>query len=87
MSDGGYDAYRQDRIERLLGDLRHEIERGVINHEISEHLSFKFMVPMSKEGPAYVVKCQFELRPIERKLMDLDFDAGRLRVIDGGKQK
>jgi hypothetical protein len=87
MNDNPYDAYRQERIERLLHELRHEIERGVINREIPEHMAFRFMVPVSVRGPSYVVACKFELRSVERKMMDFnEEDSGRLRVIEGGKK-
>lgn len=43
--------YRKERIERLLHELRYEIERGIMENEIEEHLSFEFIIPISREIP------------------------------------
>jgi hypothetical protein len=86
MNDNPYDAYRQERIERLLAELRHEIERGCINREIPEHMAYRFIVPISALGPDFIVAMTMSLRPVARNQMDGDdADNGRLRVIKGGK--
>jgi hypothetical protein len=33
---------RQERIEKLLHELRYEIERGMLEHESDETLTFRF---------------------------------------------
>jgi hypothetical protein len=58
--------FRMERIEKLLYELRYEIERGMINREIDETINFNFIVPVSKSIPDGVVKCQFSTRPIPR---------------------
>ena len=54
---------RQERIDRLLQELRYEIERGMMGGEIEESLGFEFYVPLSKSIPKGVVYCRFETRP------------------------
>ena len=56
-------AIRLERIERLLKDLRYEIERGVVEQEINETLSYRFYVPISRSIPGGVVFCEFRTRP------------------------
>src|SRR5262245_26506352 len=56
--------YRHERIVRLLGELRYEIERGMLENEIDESLSFRFYVPISRRIPGGVVRCEFRTRPI-----------------------
>ena len=64
------DQYRRERIERLLHELRYEIERGMLEHEIDETITFRFYVPISSAIPDGVVFCQFQTRPIPRYQMD-----------------
>lgn len=60
--------YRQERIERLLDELRYEITRGMMEGEIEEQLTFSFIVPVSKVYPTNgVVMCRFETRPLEHQ--------------------
>ena len=54
---------RQERIERLLQELRYEIERGMMEGEIEETLGFDFIVPTSKSIRNGVVSCSFRTRP------------------------
>ena len=40
--------FRTERIEKLLHELRYEIERGMLEHDIDETLAFQFYVPISR---------------------------------------
>lgn len=55
--------YRMERIERLLHEIRYEVERGMMDGEIDETLGFSFVVPISKSMPRGVVWCEFRTRP------------------------
>lgn len=57
---------RQERIERLLHELRYEIERGMMEGEIDESMGFEFYVPVSKAIRDGVVFCSFRTRPVPR---------------------
>lgn len=58
--------YRMERIERLLTELRYEVERGMLEAEIDERIQYTFIVPISKTYPTHgVVHCRFETRPVE----------------------
>ena len=77
--------YRQERIERLLEELRYEVTRGMMEGEIDEHLRFQFMVPTSKTYPRMgVVACRFETRPFEHQAYcGTEYREPRLRVVGG----
>jgi hypothetical protein len=60
-------AIRLERIEHLLKDLRYEVERGVVEQEINETLSYRFYVPISRVIPGGVVFCEFRTRPVLSK--------------------
>lgn len=62
--------YRLERIERLLSELRYEIERGMMNREIDETITFKFYVPISHSISNGVVHCEFRTRPIPSIYME-----------------
>lgn len=55
--------FREERIEKLLRELEYEIVRGMMENEISEHLTFEFIVPISRELKNGVVSCRFTARP------------------------
>jgi hypothetical protein len=55
---------RLERIERLLGELRYEVEIGMMQGEIDEHLGFEFTVPQSKRIPDGIVFCSFRTEPM-----------------------
>ena len=74
-------TYRQERIERLLNELRYEIEIGMIQREISEILTFKFFVPISQSIPNGVVLCKFETRPVNRYSANMDLNEPRLKIV------
>jgi hypothetical protein len=57
---------RQERIGRLLNELRYEIERGMMEREIGEEMTFQFVVPISSKIPDGVVWCRFNTRPVHR---------------------
>lgn len=75
--------YRWQRIDRLFHELRYEIERGMIDGEIDESISFRFVVPVSKAIPNGIVVCEFRSRP--RPAYEIGFDeelsTARLKVV------
>ena len=74
--------FRRERIEKLLHELRYEVERGMIEGDIDETLGFKFYVPISKSIPGGVVHCEFRTRPIPHYLMNpADIYQPRLRLV------
>lgn len=78
-------SFRRERIEKLLHELRYEIERGMMEHEIDEELSFRFYVPVSRAIPKGVVACRFETRPVPAYMVDpRDGLQPRLRVVGKG---
>jgi hypothetical protein len=76
---------RQERIERLLNELRYEIERGMMEGEVDETLSFQFYVPISKQIHDGVVFCRFHTRPVHRGYMDPTHIGPRLKLVPGGR--
>ena len=64
--------FRKERIEKLLHELRYEVERGMMEREINETFTFKFYVPLSQAIPDGVVQCQFVTRPVPRHVMSID---------------
>jgi hypothetical protein len=56
--------YRLERIERLLQELRYEVERGIMECEIEEEMGFRFIVPISRRIEKGVVFCEFRTRPM-----------------------
>lgn len=75
--------FRQERIEKLLHELRYEVERGMMEGDIDETLGFRFYVPISKRLPEGVVFCEFLTRPIPKYAMDPRDIQPRLRVVGG----
>jgi hypothetical protein len=71
--------YRLERIERLLSELRYEVERGMMEREIDETIGFEFYVPISHSIPDGVVHCQFRTRPMSR--MFAEPGEPRLKVV------
>lgn len=72
---------RQERIERLLNELRYEVERGMMEHEIDETMGFRFYVPISSAIPDGVVLCEFRTRPMPRHMMSPDDMMPRLKLV------
>lgn len=52
------------RIEKVLAMLHVEVEKGMLDGDISEHLYSDFCVPVSSFAPGYVVSCEFRSRPV-----------------------
>ena len=73
--------FRQERIEKLLHELRYEIERGMLEKDIGEELGFRFYVPISSKIPDGIVFCEFRTRPIHRYMMNIDDMPPRLRLV------
>lgn len=80
---GNPTGFRKERIEKLLHELRYEVERGMIGGDIDETLGFRFYVPVSKRILDGVVLCEFRTRPIPRVHMDPQDIQPRLRVVGG----
>lgn len=80
-------SYRQERIERLLEELRYEVERGMMEREIDEQMVFTFFVPTSKEGRDWIVSCEFRTRPMPHYALPSKYlvEGPKLRVIQGDK--
>ena len=73
--------FRRERIEKLLHELRYEVERGMMEREIDETITYRFYVPISRAIPGGVVFCEFHTRPIPRSMMDLNNLQPALRVV------
>ncbi len=76
--------FRKERIEKLLFELRYEVERGMMEADIDETMGFRFYVPVSKAIPNGVVFCEFQTRPIPRHQMYPGDLEPRLRVVPKG---
>ena len=70
---------RKERIEWLLMELRHEVERGIIEEEIEEQMGFEFVVPISRMIKDGVVICRF--RTIPEPGWHRMYDEPRLKII------
>jgi hypothetical protein len=57
---------KMERIEKLLDELRYEIETGMMHGDVDEHLSYTFIVPTSKNIKHGVVSCRFMTHPTDR---------------------
>lgn len=73
--------FRRERIEKLLHELRYEVERGMMEREIDETMGFRFFVPISQAIPDGVVLCEFRTRPVPRHTMGLDDITPRLKLV------
>ena len=72
---------RRERVERLLNELRYEVERGMMEREIDETMVFRFYVPISNRIPDGVVFCEFRTQPIPRYQMGIDEFIPRLKIV------
>ena len=81
MSQNDPTSFRRERIEKLLNELRYEVERGMLERDIDETLGFQFYVPISNVIPDGVVVCQFKTRPIPRYMMDQMEMQPRLKLV------
>ena len=75
--------FRMERIEKLLHEVRYEVERGMVEREIGEEISFRFIVPISCKIPDGVVVCEFRSRPQPRGYYGLDDFQPRLKLVKG----
>ncbi len=73
--------FRRERIEKLLHELRYEVERGMLERDIDEEMGFRFYVPISNKIPDGVVFCEFRTRPVPRYAMHPDDLQPRLKLI------
>lgn len=73
--------FRQERIEKLLYELRYEVERGMLERDIGEEMNFHFYIPISNKIPDGVVFCEFRTRPVPRHMMNLADVQPRLRLV------
>ena len=72
---------RKERIERMLHELRYEVEVGMMQGDIDETLNFEFFVPVSKSIPRGVVACSFKTRPVPKYELSHDHCEPRLRIV------
>lgn len=79
--------YRTERIERLLQDLKREIEIGIFENEIDEQLTLHWCVPISRVIPDGGVFCRFETRPVPRHMLPFPDQGPRLKIIQGGLKR
>jgi hypothetical protein len=61
--------FRRERIEKLLAEMQYEVERGILERDIPEEMTFRFFVPISHQTPDGVVFCEFRTRPVPRSAM------------------
>jgi hypothetical protein len=75
--------FRRERIEKLLHELRYEVERGLMEREIGEEMGFRFVFPISHKIRDGVVFCEFRTRPTHRMnvIGDTELNQPRLRVV------
>ena len=82
MSEDTAKNYTEERVERLLEELRYEVEKGMVTGQIDETLTFEFFVPVSRSIHDGMVHCRFETRPITHiQAMCRGHDQPRLRVV------
>lgn len=72
---------RRERIEKLLHELRYEVERGMMEGEIDETMGYRFYVPISKAIRDGVVFCEFRTRPLPRHHMHPGDLEPRLKLV------
>jgi len=75
--------FRMERIQKLLHELRYEVERGMMENEIDETLGYRFYVPISRAIKDGVVMCEFRTRPVPRHYMSPDDLTPRLKLVKG----
>ena len=71
-----------ERIEKLLAELRYEVEIGMLQGEIDETIGFEWIVPVSKAVPNGVVFCSFRTRPMHQQIAyGIGMEQPRLKII------
>lgn len=73
--------FRRERIEKLLNELRYEVERGMMERDLDEEMGFRFYVPISQKIPDGVVFCEFRTRPVPRYDMSPEDLQPRLKLV------
>lgn len=73
--------FRRERIEKLLLELRYEVERGMMERDIDETMDFRFYVPISNVIADGVVFCEFRTRPVPRHMIYSDDLQPRLKLV------
>lgn len=73
--------FRRERIEKLLHELRYEVERGMLERDIDETIGFEWYVPISNAIPDGVVHCVFKTRPVPRHMMNIREMKPRLQIV------
>ena len=75
---------RKERIEKMLHELRYEVEVGMLQGDIEESIGFEFFVPTSKAIPNGVVYCSFRTRPVPRQyaMGHMGMDEPRLKLVE-----
>lgn len=79
-------SFRRERIERLLNELRYEVERGIMENEIDEEIGFRFIVPISRKIPDGAVQCEFRTQPVPARQAFTD-GPPRLRIVSGERDQ
>jgi hypothetical protein len=59
---------RQERIERLIADLTYEIQRGIMEKDIEEHLQYDHVEIPSREADAFI-HIQIRVKPVKREIL------------------
>ena len=75
------------RIEKLLHELRYEVERGMLEKDIGGGNGFRFYVPISNKIPDGVVFCEFRTRSIPRHMLSPQDLQPRLRLVKSDLSK
>lgn len=79
--------FRRERIEKLLQELRYEVERGMLERDIEETLIFRFYVPFSNVIPNGVVRVEFCATPVLRPSFSSEDLQPRLRLVKSDVKK
>lgn len=74
---------RKERIERMLKELRYEIERGIMENEIEEELHYNFAIPISRKITDGVVFFELRMLPMKRinALCQHIYNEPRIRLV------
>lgn len=76
---------RMERIERLLKELEYEVTRGIMENEINEHITWRFVIPRSRMIKNGVVECRFETVPNYAAFVDKGLKRPMLKLIDNSE--
>ncbi len=73
--------YRKERIEQLMYELQRELNIGVREGQIHEHLEFGFIIPHSREIEKGVVCVNIEMHPKPRHSVYPHENTGKLKLV------